>query len=108
MVTDPRRARRTDPGEPNDCPVHVSLNRLYCTPDELRYQEEGCRTAGIGCYDCKQIMIAHVQAELDPIRARRTRLRPADAEAALDAGNGRARAVAERTMAEVRAAVGLG
>jgi tryptophanyl-tRNA synthetase len=108
MVTDPRRARRTDAGEPNDCPVHVSLNRLYCTPDELRYQEEGCRTAGIGCYDCKQIMIAHVQAELEPIRARRTRLRPADAEAALAAGNGRARAVAERTMAEVRAAVGLG
>src|SRR5437870_646076 len=53
MITDPRRARRTDPGDPNDCPAFQSFHRHYCTPEELRYQEEGCRTAGIGCLECK-------------------------------------------------------
>jgi tryptophanyl-tRNA synthetase len=107
MMTDPRRARRTDPGEPNDCPAYTSLHRLYCTPEELRWVEQGCRTAGIGCLECKQVMIAHVQAELAPIRARRATLGPRDAEAALAAGNARARAVAADTMGEVRRAVGL-
>ena len=106
MVTDPRRARRTDPGEPNDCPAYLSFHRLYCTPEELRYQEEGCRTAGIGCLECKQITIKHVQAELEPIRVRRAALRAVDAHAALEAGNARAQAVAAATMAEVRAAMG--
>ena len=107
MVTDPRRARRTDPGEPNDCPAYTSFHRLYCTPEELRYQEEGCRTASIGCLECKLIMVKHVQAELEPIRARRAKLKATDARAALEAGNARAREVAARTMVEVRAAVGL-
>jgi len=107
MVTDPRRARRTDPGEPADCPAYLSFHRLYCTPEELRYQEEGCRTAGIGCLECKQITIRHVQAELAPIRERRARLGPEDAAAALETGNVRARAVAEGTMTEVREALGL-
>ncbi len=107
MVTDPRRARRTDPGEPTDCPAYMSFHRYYCTPEELRYQEEGCRTAGIGCLECKQIMIKHVQAELEPIRARRATLAPADAASALEAGNARAKAVARATMAEVRPAMGL-
>jgi tryptophanyl-tRNA synthetase len=107
MVTDPRRARRTDPGEPADCPAYQSFHRLYCTPEELRFQEEGCRTASIGCLECKQITIRHVQAELAPIRARRAALGPEDARAALESGNTRARAVAAETMAEVREAVGL-
>jgi tryptophanyl-tRNA synthetase len=107
MVTDPRRARRTDPGEPNDCPAYLSFHRLYCTPEELRYQEEGCRTASIGCLECKKIMIKHVQAELAPIRARRAELGPADARAALAVGNDVARVTAADTMAEVREAIGL-
>ncbi|HZP43121.1 MAG TPA: tryptophan--tRNA ligase [Candidatus Binatia bacterium] len=107
MVTDPRRARRTDPGEPNDCPAYLSFHKIYCTPDELRVVEQGCRTAGIGCLECKRIMIAHVQAELEPIRARRARLGPDDARAALAAGNERARRVAAETMARVREAIGL-
>ena len=107
MVTDPRRARRTDPGDPNDCPAYLSFHRLYCTPEELRYQEEGCRTASIGCLECKQITIRHVQAELAPVRERRARLRPEDAGSALERGNGTARTVAERTMTEVREAIGL-
>jgi tryptophanyl-tRNA synthetase len=108
MVTDPRRARRTDPGDPNDCPAFQSFHRNYCTPDELAYQTEGCRAASIGCLECKQIMIKHVQAELEPIRARRARLTPDDAHRALAAGNAQAQAVAAATMAEVRDAMGLG
>jgi tryptophanyl-tRNA synthetase len=107
MVTDPRRARRTDPGEPADCPAYVSLHRLYSTPEELRWQEQGCRTASIGCLECKQVTIRHVQAELAPFRARRAELRPDDARRVLADGNERARALAEATMAEVRAAMGL-
>ncbi len=108
MVTDPRRARRTDPGDPNDCPAYQSFHRTYCTDEELRWAAEGCRTAGIGCLECKKVMIKHVLEELAPIRARRTKLKPADAEAVLAAGNEKARAIAETTMAEVRSAMGLG
>jgi tryptophanyl-tRNA synthetase len=107
MVTDPRRARRTDPGEPADCPAYTSLHRTYCTPEELAWQEQGCRNASIGCLECKKVTIAHVLRELEPVRERRARLRPNDAWAALEAGNARARAAARATMAEVRAAVGL-
>ncbi|OFV87800.1 MAG: tryptophan--tRNA ligase, partial [Acidobacteria bacterium RBG_16_68_9] len=70
MMTDPRRVRRTDPGEPEDCPV-FNLHRVYCTPDELETVTTGCRTAGIGCLECKHIMIKHVIADLAPIRERR-------------------------------------
>jgi tryptophanyl-tRNA synthetase len=107
MVTDPRRARRRDPGEPDDCPVHTALNRVYCTPEELAWQEEGCRTAGIGCLECKKVMIAHVLEELETIRGRREALRPDDARDALASGNRRATAVASQTMGEVREAMGL-
>jgi tryptophanyl-tRNA synthetase len=108
MITDPRRARRTDPGDPNDCPAYQSFHRTYCTPEELAFQAEGCRRASIGCLECKQIMIKHVQAELEPIRARRAKLTPDDARRALEAGNAAARTVAEATMADVRAAMGMG
>jgi tryptophanyl-tRNA synthetase len=107
MITDPRRARRTDPGEPNDCPAYTSLHRIYCTPEELAWVEQGCRTASIGCLECKKTMIKHVIAELAPMRERRAKLRPADAKAVLDAGNRRAREIAEATMCEVRDAMGL-
>ncbi len=106
MMTDPRRARRHDPGDPDDCPAY-NLHRVYCTPEELAYTAHGCRTAGIGCLECKQITIKHVQAELEPIRARRAALGPADAHRALEGGDARARAVARETMDVVREAVGL-
>jgi tryptophanyl-tRNA synthetase len=107
MVTDPRRARRTDPGEPGDCPAYTSFHRTYCTADELRWAAEGCRTAGIGCLECKKVMIKHVLAELEPIRARRATLKADDARDVLAAGNRRARTIADATMHEVREAMGL-
>jgi tryptophanyl-tRNA synthetase len=109
MMTDPRRARRHDPGEPDDCPAY-QLHRVYCTPEELTFTAEGCRTAGIGCLECKQIMIARAEQELAPIRERRAALaaRPDDVRDVLATGTRRARAVAEATMAAVRARVGVG
>jgi len=109
MATDPRRVRRTDPGDPEDCPA-FNLHRVYCTPEEIAYVTEGCRTAGIGCVDCKRVMIKHVIADLAPLRERRRELaeRPGLAREVLAAGTARARRVAERTMADVRAAIGIG
>src|SRR5262245_14184616 len=108
MVTDPRRQRRTDPGEPTDCPA-FNLHRVYCTPDEIDYVTKGCRTAGIGCLECKKIMIKHVIADLEPISQRRAALeqRPDDVRAILADGNRRAQAAAAETMGEVRRAMHL-
>jgi tryptophanyl-tRNA synthetase len=109
MMTDPRRARRKDPGDPNDCPAYT-LHRVYCTPEELEYTATGCRSASIGCLECKQIMIARLEAELAPIRARREALaaRPDDVRDVIATGTRRARAVAAETMAVVRERVGVG
>jgi len=108
MMTDPRRVRRTDPGEPGDCPA-FNLHQVYCTPDEIEYVMNGCRTAGIGCLDCKRVMIKHVLADLGPIRERRAELEnhPEQVTRALERGNEHARAVAATTMHEARGAMGL-
>ncbi|MFQ5667452.1 MAG: tryptophan--tRNA ligase [Candidatus Binatia bacterium] len=108
MMTDPRRARRTDPGDPNDCPA-FNLHRIYCTRDEIDYVTTGCRSAGIGCLECKQVMIKHVIRDLAPIRERRARLeqQPQDVTAVLERGASQARAVAAATMGDVREAMGL-
>lgn len=108
MATDPRRVRRNDPGDPADCPA-FNLHRIYCTPEEIEYVTHGCRTAAIGCLDCKKIMIKHVLAELAPIRARRAELegRPQIVDEVLESGNARARDEAEQTMGQVREAMKL-
>ena len=103
MATDPRRVRRTDPGDPADCPA-FNLHRIYCTAEEIAYVTHGCRTAEIGCLDCKKVMIKHVLAALAPIRARRTELdqRPEIVDEVLADGNARARTEAAATMEHVR------
>ncbi|HVN86486.1 MAG TPA: tryptophan--tRNA ligase [Candidatus Binatia bacterium] len=108
MMTDPRRARRTDPGDPNDCPA-FNLHRIYCTPEEIVYVTNGCRSASIGCLECKHIMIKHVNAELAPLRERRAELerQPQRVTDVLEHGGAHARTVARATMAEVRAAMHL-
>ncbi|MGD9765145.1 MAG: tryptophan--tRNA ligase [Candidatus Binatia bacterium] len=108
MATDPRRVRRTDPGDPNDCPA-FNLHRVYCTPEEIAYVTEGCRTAKIGCLECKKIMIKHVLADIAPIRARRAELEraPERVESVLADGNARAQAEAGETMRHVREAMKL-
>lgn len=108
MMTDPARVRRQDPGEPEKCPA-FQLHKIYCTPDEVDYVSKGCRTAGIGCLECKKVMIKHVVAELAPIQEKRAgyEKRPADVDDILAAGNRAAQEQAARTMGEVRKAVGL-
>ena len=71
MMTDSRRARRRDPGDPADCPA-FHLHRLYCTPEEIEFVTAGCKTADIGCLECKKIMIKHVLDDLAQFREKRT------------------------------------
>jgi len=108
MTTDPRRVRRTDPGDPKDCPA-FQLHQIYCTPEEIATVTEGCKSAGIGCLDCKKIMIKHVLAELAPLRERRAELvaEPDQVREVVAAGTAKAHVVARETMGEVRTAIGL-
>lgn len=108
MMTDPARVKRTDPGEPEKCPA-FQLHKVYSTTEEIEEVSRGCRTAGIGCLDCKKIMIKHVVAELAPIYEKRAALakKPREVDAVLAAGNEVARHKASETMTEVREAVGL-
>jgi len=108
MMTDPARVRRSDPGEPEKCPA-FQLHKIYCTPDEINYVSRGCRTAGIGCLDCKKVMIKHVIEDLAPFREQRARYEkdPEQLEAVLTTGNATAHEKAAETMVEVREAVGL-
>ena len=108
MMTDPARVTRRDPGEPEKCPA-FQLHKIYCTPDEIGYVSKGCRTAGIGCLECKKVMIKHVIDDLAPFRERRAKYegRPSDAEDILASGSHTAQQKASETMDEVRAAVGL-
>ncbi len=108
MMTDPRRVRRSDPGEPEDCPA-FRLHRIYCTAEEIDFVTRGCRSASIGCLECKKIMIRHVIEDLSPMAARRQPLEaePARVHETLREGQERAQAVAEATMKDVRQAVGL-
>jgi tryptophanyl-tRNA synthetase len=108
MMTDPARVRRTDPGEPEKCPA-FQLHKIYCTEDEIAYVSKGCRTAGIGCLECKKIMIKHVVDDLAPFREKRVQYqnKPGEVEDVLTAGNQSAQKVAAATMAEVRGTLGL-
>jgi tryptophanyl-tRNA synthetase len=108
MMTDPARVKRSDPGEPEKCPA-FQLHKIYCTPEEIEYVTAGCRTAGIGCLECKKVMIKHVVEELAPIQEKRAALekRPGEVEEVLAAGNRTAQQKASETMAEVREILGL-
>jgi tryptophanyl-tRNA synthetase len=108
MVTDPQRMRRTDPGRPEVCNV-FSMHKIFSPADEVAMIDIECRRAGIGCVDCKKRFAANLNAHLAPFRERRNELaKDMDAvQAVLDDGAARARAIAEQTMVEVRAAVGL-
>ena len=108
MMTDPARVRRNDPGEPEKCPA-FQLHKVYCTPQEIDYVSQGCRSAGIGCLDCKKIMIKHVIDDLAPFREKRAYYqdKPGEVEAVLATGNQTAQKAAAATMDEVRGTLGL-
>ena len=103
MVTDPARKRRSDPGNPDICPV-FDLHRIFTSPADREYAATGCRTAGIGCLDCKDILLKHMLPPLAAIRERRQAFaeKPEMIVEILTDGSQRARSVAQATMAEVR------
>jgi tryptophanyl-tRNA synthetase len=101
MVTDVRRKRRSDPGVPEDCPV-FALHKAYSKADEIASVAEGCRTAGIGCLDCKKILIANINDFLEPFRQRRSKYENMSVDDILEPGNLRAAQRARQTVAQVR------
>ena len=108
MTTDPARVRRTDPGEPERCPVW-QLHKVYSTDETQAWAAQGCRTAGIGCLDCKQPVIDAMLREQQPWRERAQRYLddPSLLRSIVADGCDRARATAQDTMREVRGAMGL-
>ena len=106
MVTDPARKRRTDPGNPDVCPVY-DWHKLFSSPETLKWSAEGCRTAGIGCIECKARMADHLIEWIAPIRERRLKYendRPYVLQV-IDEGSQQARDVAKVTMERVREAI---
>lgn len=108
MKTDEARQLRTDPGEPTRCPVYA-YHKLYSSEESLRWVEEGCRSAGIGCVQCKQPVAEAIWAELQPLneRAELYREDPTLVRNLLADGCERARQLASETLREVREAMGL-
>ena len=107
-MTDPARKRRTDPGDPNVCPV-FDLHKIFSTRDDTGRINRECRTAEIGCVECKRIAAGQLSNFLAPIQERRKTYEqcPQKVWDVLEDGTRKARAVAQATMAEVRAAVKL-
>ena len=108
MVTDPARARRTDPGSPEVCNL-FPFHKLYSPADEVAVVDQECRTAARGCVDCKKHLIRNMNAALEPVRQRRSEI-VAQKSLVLDVlstGNEKARVLATETMEKVSSAMRL-
>ncbi|MBT1537751.1 tryptophan--tRNA ligase [Ralstonia solanacearum] len=108
MPTDPARVRRTDPGDPGKCPVW-QLHQVYSDADTKEWVQKGCRSAGIGCLECKQPVIDGILREQQPMleRAQKYMDDPSLLRAIIADGCDNARKVTQETMREVREAMGL-
>lgn len=108
MVTDPQRARRSDPGSPEVCNL-FPLHKIYSPEARIEEIDRECRRAGIGCVDCKKWLIDRILEALKPIRDKRDYLTQnlQEVRSILEAGNERARAFAQKTMEDVRKAIGF-
>lgn len=108
MVTDEKRVTREDPGNPDDCNVY-SFHKMFSTEEDRAWVREGCTTAGIGCVDCKGRLAQRMVERFAPYRERRADLlaHPGRVDEILRAGADKARAIAQKTMAEVRGKLGL-
>ena len=106
MITDPQRARRSDPGNPEVCNVY-DFHQLYTEPDMVAEINQQCRSAGIGCVECKQKMAQHLISALEPVREKRAyyEQRPDVVEEIMIEGSNRASQMARQTMEEVREAI---
>ncbi|MFY7941954.1 MAG: tryptophan--tRNA ligase, partial [Burkholderiaceae bacterium] len=108
MPTDPQRVRRTDPGDPERCPVW-QFHQVYSDADTKEWVVKGCKSAGIGCLECKQPVIDAIKKEQEPWRERADKYlsNPKQLHWIVEVGTERARTVARETMREVRDAMGL-
>ncbi len=108
MQTDPARIRRTDPGDPGKCPVW-QFHQIYSTDEQKTWVKENCRSAGIGCVECKQPVIESILTELAPIRERALNFieEPESVRAIINEGCEKARDTARETLEEVRQVMGL-
>ncbi len=108
MMTDPQRIRRHDPGDPEISPV-FAYHKLYSSPAEIEQIADGCRTARIGCVECKKILIRNVLSRLAPIREKRIKLEGqiGKVKEIIADGNARARRESVVTMELVRRAIGI-
>ena len=106
MMTDPQRQRRTDAGRPEICPV-FAYHKLFSPRQVIEWADQGCRTAGIGCVDCKKAMAENLVQWIEPIQARRKEFEahPQRVWDILDAGGKKAHGTARRTMKRVRGAI---
>lgn len=109
MPTDPQRVRRSDPGDPDKCPVW-QFHQVYSTPEVKEWAAKGCRSAGIGCLECKQPVIDAILQEQQPMleRAQSYLDDPSLVRAIVADGCDKARKLAQDTMRDVREAMGLG
>jgi tryptophanyl-tRNA synthetase len=107
-VTDPARKRRHDPGHPEVCPIYY-LHRAYSPPETVELVDRECRSAGIGCVDCKKMLLLNLLPVLEKHRAARHELerQPGRVEELVRLGTEKARRMAEETMEKVRAAMKL-
>jgi tryptophanyl-tRNA synthetase len=108
MVTDPARVKKTDKGNPDLSPV-FQLHKVFSSKDEQDEIVKGCTTAGIGCIDCKKILIKNLFAVMEPIWEKRNSLikHPDTLSGVIDRGTEKAKRVTEETMTRVRDAMGL-
>lgn len=108
MITDPQRARRSDPGNPDVCNV-FTFHGIYSPEEKVKQIDSDCRSAGIGCVDCKKIMAENLIKALAPIRGKRHELESNidNVKEIIDKGNKRAKSIAEKTMGEVKKAIGI-
>jgi tryptophanyl-tRNA synthetase len=108
MATDPARVRRTDPGNPDVCPVG-DLHKIFSDQSTMAKVNEGCRSAGIGCIECKSWAADALVSILNPMQERRKKYEdnPRLAWDILEAGSARAGRVADSTMREVRESMGM-
>jgi tryptophanyl-tRNA synthetase len=108
MMTDPARARRTDPGNPEKSTVG-HMHKLFSSPEDLEWVAQGCTTAAIGCGDCKARLAANINRFMaEPLRRKKELLKdPKRLDSIIEEGSAKARAEAQKTLKVLRAAMGF-